>query len=532
MADENNGAHDLSALQAALAMAASGANPMAQPAIAAAAAPPPDNTYTPPAQSVIPPQQNVQPPDIGAQPDLSALQALTVPPSGTPMVQGGRPALTPAQRNAPPRPGLPGIIGLISGLVNPAKGTPAGQMAPTRLDHFENFLGNFLQSLAAGFSTPPGPGYNARSAAAAMQAPYQQAVRNWQLGQGAQAQQAQVESEQAKTAQTAAQTAQIGKTATINIPGIGPITGPVKDILGLAGKTAPAQIRATSAENVARIREGVQIPVPEDIAKMVGMPELAGTAVGKTGWQEINTRLAASGKDLTITDVGSNRVLMRKSTGEVVRNLGQAPGVAAGVARAGAFARAKAQWTPFQTFDDEGNPVTTTAEQAIATGAPSATTWNQIFGPTGQTKSQGQAAGAVASHIPDFKKSIDNLAQKGQLGPVMGRLNTYLTKGYGGDDPDVSEFVTTVGLLKSGAVRAHFGARGGSQILDKFDGLLNTAQTPEALKGSINGIDKFLQTYKNVGTPNAPKTVIPSAKKPQGLTADDLLKKYPPQQSR
>jgi hypothetical protein len=167
-----------------------------------------------------------------------------------------------------------------------------------------------------------------------------------------------------------------------------------------------------------------------------------------------------------------------------------------------AIGKGRAANTPFATFDENGDVVTTTAADAITHGYPSAQVWNSIFGPTGSTKSQGQAAGAVAEHIPDFKKSVDALAAKGELGPVMGRLNTYLTEGYGGDDQDIANFISTVGLLKSGAVRAHFGARGGAQVLSKFDSMINTAQTPEALKGSIDAIDSFLKTYKNLGTPH------------------------------
>lgn len=171
-------------------------------------------------------------------------------------------------------------------------------------------------------------------------------------------------------------------------------------------------------------------------------------------------------------------------------------------ARGAGLAKGRADNSPFATFDNDGNLTTIPASEAIKYGYPSAQVWNAVFGPTGSTKSQAQASGAVAEHIPDFENSVRALAAKGQLGPVMGRLNTYLTQGYGGDDKDVAEFITTIGLLKSGAVRAHFGAKGGQQILAKFDTLLNTSQEPNALIGSAEGIKKFLDTYKATGTPN------------------------------
>ena len=178
-----------------------------------------------------------------------------------------------------------------------------------------------------------------------------------------------------------------------------------------------------------------------------------------------------------------------------------------------ALASSRARHTQFQSFDRNGNVITISAESAIQSGLPSAMVWNSIFGPTGATKTQGQAAGAVADHIPDFKSAVQRLDAKGELGPVMGRINTYLTQGYGGNDPDIAEFVTTVGLLQSGAVRAHFGARGGSQILEKFNKYLNTAQTGPALIGSIDAMGKFLNTYKDVGRAKPPQTNIPPSKR-------------------
>lgn len=174
-------------------------------------------------------------------------------------------------------------------------------------------------------------------------------------------------------------------------------------------------------------------------------------------------------------------------------------------ARGESFAKARAENTPFATFDADGNVTTTTVADAIHNGLPSAQVWNSIYGPTGSTKTQGQAAGAVQQHIPASIVAIDRLAARGELGAVAGRINQWATEGYGGNDPDVSELVTTVGLLQSGAVRAHFGAKGGSQILDKFNNYLNMAQEPEAMKGSLKAIDNFLTTYKNVGTASPPK---------------------------
>lgn len=140
------------------------------------------------------------PADIAAAP--SGLAA-------SPLVQGG----TPAGQNPVPRPTVGGLPGLIWNLLSPehrAQGTPQGQMVPTKLQSFESFLANFLQSMGAGMSNAGrGPESFSRGMGAAMQAPYQQEVGRFQLGQQAQLQQAQIGATSAETqARIAAMTQQ------------------------------------------------------------------------------------------------------------------------------------------------------------------------------------------------------------------------------------------------------------------------------------------------------------------------------------
>lgn len=270
--------------------------------------------------------------------------------------------------------------------------------------------------------------------------------------------------------------------------------------------------------DAATINQGVQVPVPADIANKYGIAP--GSNIGAKALSQLQ---GIEGKNVIKTskmiDGVPHQVFQNRATGEVVHDNGIDSTIAINLAKAKAFANAKANVTPFTTFDGDGNLVTISAGQAIATGVPPAGTWNTLYGATGSTKSQAQASTAVAEHIPDFQKAVQSLAARGELGPVMGRLNTYLEQGYGGSDKDVAEFITTVGLLKSGAVRAHFGARGGQQMLARFDSMLNTAQTPEALLGSINAIDSFLKGYGAAGSnANTPRTSI-NRSKPSGSDA-------------
>jgi hypothetical protein len=77
----------------------------------------------------------------------------------------------------------------------------------SRLDSFENFLGNVLNSFSVGMSNAgTGPGAFGRGFGAAVQAPYNQAVQQYQMGQQQQAQQAQIGLQQSEAERNRAQT--------------------------------------------------------------------------------------------------------------------------------------------------------------------------------------------------------------------------------------------------------------------------------------------------------------------------------------
>lgn len=254
---------------------------------------------------------------------------------------------------------------------------------------------------------------------------------------------------------------------------------------------------------------GLEVPLDATSAQLAGVPDMAGKPLGKQGWGVLNQALQAGG--FHVVDMGTNGpdggMWVVNKGGEKIHQISPQ---SVALARGQGFAASRAAVTPFQTFDAEGNLRTISNLQAVQSGVPSAATYQSLYGPTGATKTAGQAAGAVSSHIPEFKQSVQNLAAKGQLGPVLGRINEFMNRGYGGSDPDIAAFVTTLKLLNSGTVRAHFGARGGQQILASFNNILNTAQTPEAIIGSIDAIDSFLKTYGDVGTLKGPRTTIPS----------------------
>lgn len=250
--------------------------------------------------------------------------------------------------------------------------------------------------------------------------------------------------------------------------------------------------------DVQSIKSGPQVPVPQAMAKQFGLP-----LDSLVSLDTFNKMASASGKNLIKTDKmidgKPHTAIVDKTTGEVVHDLGDSVAYRQSLDRAWAFATARKENTVTDVYDDQGNLRPMTEGQRLRAGIPKAQTEFAQQGPTSQTRTAGQAAGAVASHIPAYLQSVDNLAAKGELGAVMGRLNEYMNSGYFGDDPDVARFVADTKLLKSGTVRAHFGARGGAQILDSFDRMLNTSQEPNAIKGAVASINDWLKTYGDIG---------------------------------
>lgn len=170
---------------------------------------------------------------------------------------------------------------------------------------------------------------------------------------------------------------------------------------------------------------------------------------------------------------------------------------------------------------DGSPPVVVGAGQAVdESGNPIGKNFTTLNTPTAPTRTSGTQAGAVASHIPDLRAQIDNLAAQGKLGALNGRINTWLNSGYGGDDPDIAKFVSTLSLINSGTMKAHFGARGGAQLMQGFKNILNSSQEPNAMKGSLSAFESFLNTYKDAGT------VHTTANTTHGAKIDSLLGKY------
>lgn len=163
-------------------------------------------------QPVIPPQQidATPPPNI----DTSQQQQQQVP-----MPQSQEAAAPPKKFKGDAN--LPAIVELAKGLIKPpsdqAVQTNNGLYRPAnRMDVFENFLGNFLQSFATGMSqSGHGPGANLRGAGAAIMAGPNLAMQRQQFAAEQAQRQAETERAQAGTNLTTEQARQMGSMVTL-----------------------------------------------------------------------------------------------------------------------------------------------------------------------------------------------------------------------------------------------------------------------------------------------------------------------------
>lgn len=127
--------------------------------------------------------------------------------------------------------------------------------------------------------------------------------------------------------------------------------------------------------------------------------------------------------------------------------------------------------------------------------------------PTTQDVNTAHFAQTVLPHISDLRNLIDQADQKGYIGPSAGRLYQKFLVGQVGStgNPDADQLLgdlrSTASLVASGALRTHFGARGGQQMYDHFTKNLDTTtQSKALLTGELNGLESFMQGYAALGT--------------------------------
>lgn len=152
-----------------------------------------------------------------------------------------------------------------------------------------------------------------------------------------------------------------------------------------------------------------------------------------------------------------------------------------------------AQTAIVQTVDENGQPVTKIVPKVAGSEFAKA--------PTSTTQTMRESAPGVITFVDKIAPKIDKLQD--ELGPGAGRWNAFWTGKVGVSNPDLAGLRTDVALLTTKLMRMHVGARGGSQMLEHFTNLVDTAkQDPANLKAALSEIRDYAVTVEHEGAPN------------------------------
>ncbi|KKN30146.1 hypothetical protein LCGC14_0836890 [marine sediment metagenome] len=132
---------------------------------------------------------------------------------------------------------------------------------------------------------------------------------------------------------------------------------------------------------------------------------------------------------------------------------------------------------------------------------------------TSAARTRSEIAGSLLTHLDPILKQVDSLEAAGRLGPIMGRWNDFMVGTIGAGDPEYTELRTNIGLLQTGLMMAHVGARGGVKLLEKFTDLVNAQKMDAAtLRGTLKAVEGWLRTYEQI-----PERQMEKMRRKQGL---------------
>ena len=127
------------------------------------------------------------------------------------------------------------------------------------------------------------------------------------------------------------------------------------------------------------------------------------------------------------------------------------------------------------------------------------------------TKTMREAAPKVLELAQRVRDEMSQ--QVSSLGPLAGRWNEFMTGKVGAPNKQFAQLRTDVGLLQTLLMRMHVGARGGGEIMQHFESLINAgSQSPETMAGALNSIESYAHdVLSETKTP-------PAQGKPSGKT--------------
>lgn len=125
--------------------------------------------------------------------------------------------------------------------------------------------------------------------------------------------------------------------------------------------------------------------------------------------------------------------------------------------------------------------------------------------PTSATRTMVETAPRVIE-LADRAEQLIN-QQLSSLGPAASRWNEFMAGKVGAPNPEFTKLRTTVGLATTALMRMHVGARGGEQIMEHFQNLIDSSkQDPQNLIAAFEEIKNYAHAVQQEGNHGAAPT--------------------------
>ena len=116
--------------------------------------------------------------------------------------------------------------------------------------------------------------------------------------------------------------------------------------------------------------------------------------------------------------------------------------------------------------------------------------------PTSGIKEMKQAAPSVIYLAQEGRDAVN--AAISSLGPASSRWREFASGKIGAGDPDFRELYNYSELMKSRLTKMHFGSKGGSEIVQRFDKMIDTSKdSPENMLRTFDNIEAYAKEVAN-----------------------------------
>ncbi len=149
---------------------------------------------------------------------------------------------------------------------------------------------------------------------------------------------------------------------------------------------------------------------------------------------------------------------------------------------------------------DQPHAIAASPGSTIPPGAVTASGFSSVSVPTSSTRTRAEFAQGLLQHIDPTIALVKHMDKEGKLGPLASRWNEFMAGRVGAGDPEFDALRDDIGMLQSGMMVPHVGARGGTTLIAKFKGMVDSGKMDAiGLTTGLGEWKKFLTTYAKEG---------------------------------